>query len=280
MPNRVWGAVILAGWVTWQTAAVQADEGYFPLRDMTPVAPQAGWQDGGRQHADALPPPTDRGWVPEVGQPAPGLPQPPPRQWSSAPPVYEPRAAEWPGGREPAGSWQAPERLPPREPTVPAGPMPAGAGPAPGRPSGPAWRGDNRLFPEMPQSQAGEFGRSVPLPREHSRPPREEMGGGAVHGRLLNKGRPLVNCHVVLVPMHQEKGAYCFDSDRRVLSTTTGQDGVYYFEDAAAGEYKLTWLPEGQTRWIRRIAMRPDIKVRSGQATTAKEIRVALQTIN
>ena len=64
------------------------------------------------------------------------------------------------------------------------------------------------------------------------------------------------------------------------MTTTTDADGTYRFENVPAGEYKLTWLPQGQNQWIRRIAMRPDIKVHAGETTNAKEIRVAMQTIN
>ena len=38
-------------------------------------------------------------------------------------------------------------------------------------------------------------------------PNRSELTGGTVYSRLLDHGHPLVNCHVVLVPMHQEKGS-------------------------------------------------------------------------
>jgi hypothetical protein len=107
-----------------------------------------------------------------------------------------------------------------------------------------------------------------------------EPNGGTVCGRLSNRGRPLVGCHVVIVPMHQENGVFCFDPDRKPLDAVTDDDGVYRFENAPAGQYKLTWLPAGQTRWIRRIAMRPDVTVRSSEATNLKEIRIALQTIN
>ena len=90
----------------------------------------------------------------------------------------------------------------------------------------------------------------------------------------------MVDCRVVIVPMHQEDGVYCFDQDRQLLTAVTDKDGVYCFENVAAGEYKLTWLPAGQRQWIRRIAMRPDVKVHNSEITKAKEIRVALQTIN
>ena len=80
--------------------------------------------------------------------------------------------------------------------------------------------------------------------------------------------------------MHQENGVYGYDPDRKPLTTVTDETGEYRFENVPAGEYKLTWLPQGQNQWIRRIAMRPDIKVHSGETTKAKEIRIAMQAIN
>ncbi len=104
--------------------------------------------------------------------------------------------------------------------------------------------------------------------------------GGDVLGRLLNQGRPLVNCHVVIVPLQEVDGAMRTDEDRKPLTTVTDENGEFHFEDVPAGGYKLTWLPAGQRQWIRRIAMRPDVHVRNGEVTKLKEIRIALQTIN
>jgi len=104
--------------------------------------------------------------------------------------------------------------------------------------------------------------------------------GGAVTGRLLNKGHPLVNCSVVIVPLQETDGVLGVDEDRKPLSTLTDANGVFHFEGVPAGGYKLTWLPEGQRQWIRRIAMRPDVHVRYGETTVLKEIRIALQTVN
>jgi len=107
-----------------------------------------------------------------------------------------------------------------------------------------------------------------------------KMMGGDVAGRLLNQGRPLVNCHVVIVPLQEVDGTIRMDEDRKPLTAVTNENGEFRFEDVPAGGYKLTWLPEGQRQWIRRIAMRPDVHVHNGEVTTLKEIRVALQTIN
>ncbi len=131
-----------------------------------------------------------------------------------------------------------------------------------------------------------------PVPAMQPMPPRAQpmpqpvtqsisrMMGGDVCGRLLNRGRPLVNCHVVIVPLQESDGDIRVDADRKPLATVTDENGVFHFEDVPEGGYKLTWLPDGQRQWIRRIAMRPDVHVHNGAVTTLKEIRIALQTIN
>jgi hypothetical protein len=96
----------------------------------------------------------------------------------------------------------------------------------------------------------------------------------AVHGRLLQNGVPLVNCRVVMVAMEQE------GARREPLVSLTDEQGVYRFANVPAGEYKLTWLPEGTRQWIRRIQMKPDVIVQAGQDVVVKDVRAALRTIN
>ena len=204
------------------------------------------------------------------GQPANGSYSPPNNEpgcadRSSWPPASMPSAgaSDWPVTAAPTPIWNQPlqptyapssqeaPRLPPPEPIPPG--TPAGtpfAAPAPAS-------ADPRITPYQ-----------------------VVMAAGTVTGRLLNKGHPLVNCHVVIVPMHEQSGAYGFDPERQVLNTTTDDRGEYRFANVVPGAYKLTWLPQGETRWIRRISMHPDVMVRAGQATNLKDIRVALQTIN
>ena len=102
---------------------------------------------------------------------------------------------------------------------------------------------------------------------------------GSVHGRLLQRGQPLVNCQVVIVPMHKD-GATDENGIRQPVTAVTDAEGVFGFENVPVGSYKLTWLPAGATQWIRRIEMKPDVVVREGQDTTLREIRTALRTIN
>jgi hypothetical protein len=106
-----------------------------------------------------------------------------------------------------------------------------------------------------------------------------QIATGAVHGRLLQRGRPLVGCAVVIVPMHKD-GATDDNGLRQPLSATTDADGFYGFANVPVGGYKLTWLPAGTEQWIRRIEMKPDVFVHDGQDVTVKDIRAALQTIN
>ena len=184
-------------------------------------------------------------------------------------------------------SWQAAAtraddvvRLPPTGPTTPGGRPVATVGPAIGPSAEGTWREDGQHVIINLDGREIRLAKSPSGQGQNGVADRSETSGGAVCSRLLDKGRPLVNCHVVLVPMHQEQGVYCFDPDRKPLATTTDAEGAYRFENVPAGEYKLTWLPAGQNQWIRRIAMRPDIKVRSGETTKAKEIRIAMQAIN
>ncbi len=102
---------------------------------------------------------------------------------------------------------------------------------------------------------------------------------GSVHGRLLQRGLPVVNCQVAIVPMHKD-GATDENGIRQPVTAVTDNDGVFGFVNVPAGAYKLTWLPAGATQWIRRIEMKPDVIVHEGQDTTLKDIRTALRTIN
>jgi hypothetical protein len=103
---------------------------------------------------------------------------------------------------------------------------------------------------------------------------------GTVHGRLLQKGCPVTNCHVVIVPWPKGNKSDASLDTRMPLTTMTNDEGCYCFEHVPPGEYKLTWLPDGARSWIRRIAMRPDVIVYEGQNVALKDIRMALQTIN
>ena len=230
MCSRLWVATILAGLLTWQTAATRADD----VVRLPPIGDCPNFR-GHRAGTDA-------------------------QRWSAV--VDENGTVPFHGATMPSG-----------------GPV-AAAGPVLGQPAEGTWREDGGQVIINLDGREIRLAKSPPAQDPSGVPRRSEITGGTVYSRLLDHGRPLVNCHVVLVPMHQDQGVYCFDPDRKALTTTTDTEGTYRFENVPAGEYKLTWLPRGQSQWIRRIAMRPDIKVRSGETTKAKEIRVAMQTIN
>jgi hypothetical protein len=160
------------------------------------------------------------------------------------------------------------------------GPMPP-AGPTQGAP--PNWQAPVAAPPTqwiVPSPGQPAMPANQPPVQDPRGMPNPGFLGGEVFGQLLNGGRPVVNCHVVIVPMHEVNGANRFDEDRKALASVTDENGVFHFEGVPAGGYKLTWLPEGQNQWIRRISMKPDVHVRQGETTKLKEIRVALQTIN
>ena len=110
-------------------------------------------------------------------------------------------------------------------------------------------------------------------------PSQIQIAVGCVHGRLFQRGRALVGCNVVIVPMHKD-GAADDNGIRHPLSAITDADGVYGFDNVPIGAYKLTWLPAGSTQWIRRIEMKPDVFVHEGQDVMLKDIHMATQTIN
>jgi len=104
--------------------------------------------------------------------------------------------------------------------------------------------------------------------------------GGDVMGRLSNGGRPVANCTVALLPLTKSGGAYDINGSAEPLISHTDQEGIYRFDNVPVGPYKLTWLPAGERQWIRRVAFRPDVRVKSGDVSHIKEIRVALRTVN
>ncbi len=113
-----------------------------------------------------------------------------------------------------------------------------------------------------------------PAPKPYAPP------GGEVYGRLSHKGRPVANCRVALLPLKKDWSGYRVDGSVAPTVGTTDSDGIYRIEDVASGPYKLTWLPDGERQWIRRIEIRPDVNVKSGDIAHIKEIRKSLRTVN
>ena len=140
------------------------------------------------------------------------------------------------------------------------------------QPSQPTFPVDNGII-WLPPAEPETIGRGS-LPASSSAA--VQSADGTVRGRLLQKGHPLVNCYVVIVPVPKDDKADASLIGREPLTTTTNDEGVYCFEHVPAGEYKLIWLPTGSKQWIRRIAMRPDVIVHDGQDVTVKDIRMGV----
>ncbi len=171
-------------------------------------------------------------------------------------------------------------RLPMAGPGMTAGGIPAGSSPGAGQGADGTWREEGRY---VIINIDGKETRLLKPASEasHGEVVRQPSEEGTVRGRLAQGPRPLANCHVVLIPIKEAaKKTYSYDEAREPLTTTTDDDGNYYFEHAPVGEYKLTWLPEGTKQWIRRLAMKPDITVHRGQAVMVREISFAQRTIN
>ncbi|MFV1991021.1 MAG: carboxypeptidase-like regulatory domain-containing protein, partial [Acidimicrobiales bacterium] len=113
-------------------------------------------------------------------------------------------------------------------------------------------------------------------------PTRVEDNAGEVYGQLSHRGRPLIGCEVVLMPLRKTWASYTAANrgEAKLFTTTTNATGVYHFASVLPGSYKLKWRPAGEESWIRRAENRPDVHVRSNETATIKEIRVALRTIN
>ncbi len=172
--------------------------------------------------------------------------------------------------RPSAASWERPVRLPPVLPRSPA----------PGELADGTWREDGRFIIINFNGQQVRLVKEPQTPDAQGVPHRLDGTGGMVYGRLLNRGRPLANCQVVMRPVSKTLGGYAFRSVAEPIRTTTDVQGVYRFQNVPPGSYKLSWLPQGTNQWIRRIAMRPDFSVRTQEATQVKDIPVALRTIN
>lgn len=111
----------------------------------------------------------------------------------------------------------------------------------------------------------------------------DEPVGGAVRGRLANRGRPLVGFDVALVPLKKTWVGFAIDrsvNPDTLATALTDATGTYRFTNLPAGLYKLKWRPPGESSWIRKVEFRPDVRVKNNEVTEAKEVRVALRTIN
>ncbi len=169
-----------------------------------------------------------------------------------------------------AASWERPVRLPPVLPRSPA----------PGELADGTWREDGRYIIINLNGQQVRLVKEAQSPDAQGVPHRVEGTGGTVYGRLLNRGRPMKICQVIIRPVRKTFSGYTFRQAAEPIRTTTDGQGVYRFENVPPGLYKLSWLPQATNQWIRKIAMRPDLTVRTQETTQVKDIPVALRTIN
>ncbi len=168
-----------------------------------------------------------------------------------------------------ATSWDRPVRLPSVDLNAPS------HGPADG-----TWREEGRYVVINLDGRELRLVRQTPASTPAGTPTEGNLTGGTVYGRLLHKGGPLVNCQVTIIPMRKGFTGYAPKGARKLPPVTTDIHGVYRFDNVPPGTYKLSWLPQGTNQWIRRIAMRPDLTVRTQETTQVKDIPVALRTIN
>jgi hypothetical protein len=103
---------------------------------------------------------------------------------------------------------------------------------------------------------------------------KEEMG--SVEGVILWQRKPLINRPVKIV-LERYTGfsraalEKWFTADKGkslqdgiVLDTWTDSEGHYTFHEAPPGYYRLYWMPDNETGWIRRLREKPDIEVTTG----------------
>jgi hypothetical protein len=180
----------------------------------------------------------------------------------------------------PEASWPDPVQLPTVDVSMPhSQPLSVGDPPVVA-PADVTCRDDGHYVILTINGQQLRFAKSQPVSEPSEAPNAKPVDEGTVHGRLLHKGQPVANCCVAIVCLRKENVTDSSDEGRLLMSATTDEQGVYCFEHVPAGDYKLTWLPNGTKQWIRRIALRPDAVVHAGQDVNLKDVRMALQTIN
>jgi hypothetical protein len=107
----------------------------------------------------------------------------------------------------------------------------------------------------------------------------EEMG--RVQGVILWDDKPLKNAEVKIVLESYTGFSFAavkklFAADQKkssqdgiILETQTDSQGSYVFHKAPPGFYRLYWLPDTTTGWVRRLREKPDFEVISGKLTIA-----------
>ena len=111
----------------------------------------------------------------------------------------------------------------------------------------------------------------------------QDLDLGWVQGKITCNEIPLPDCQVKLQILekgglltkgfHPIEGAMAFE-------TTTGKDGMYHLMNVPPGLYKLYWKPAGESSWVRRFKMEPDVIVEAGKATNPKTVESTKRTLN
>jgi hypothetical protein len=250
---------VACGFLLGMSAAVQAQSSPPPGNGFAPPPVQPVWQPPYPQYGPPAMPPAAPMNRPLVQNPAPAYVYPPPVNVAS--PVNQtPIYAAPPGYSQPQQ------------------PRPAENVPAP-QPVNGSFHEEGDFIVIDVNGQQLRLPKAALAQQQSPNSAAVHMPTGTVHGRLLQNGQPVVNCTVVIVPMHKD-GATDDGGVRQPLSTVTDAYGIFGFLNAPAGSYKLTWLPAGTNQWIRRIEMKPDVFVHEGQDTALKDVRMALRTIN
>ena len=103
---------------------------------------------------------------------------------------------------------------------------------------------------------------------------KEEMG--SVQGVIIWQDKPLKNRPVKIVLERYTGFSFAAvekwiatdkeksPRDGIVLKTQTNSKGYYIFQEVPPGFYRLYWMPDAKTGWIRRLREKPDIEVISG----------------
>jgi len=106
---------------------------------------------------------------------------------------------------------------------------------------------------------------------------REETG--SVEGVILWQGKPLENREVKIVlerytgfSLAALKKWFTAGKEKSsqgeiILETRTDSHGHYVFHEAPPGYYRLYWMPDKNSDWIRRLREKPDIEVTTGNLT-------------
>jgi hypothetical protein len=140
-------------------------------------------------------------------------------------------------------------------------------------------KNESTVRPEKPPEKIGKGGtKHIAGPpvniSAHQELLKEEMG--SIEGVILWQGKPLRNRPVKIVLERYtgfspaalekwfaaEKGTSL--QDGIILGTRTDSLGHYIFHEVPPGYYRLYWMPDANTGWIRRLREKPDIDVTTG----------------